>query len=207
MSLRFTHETLTSFAVSAMLTSAFLAPAPNGTSTAASGPQPQAIMNALNGLRASGWAGTQDIPAPNAVAAPQAAASASAVSAPEPILTAAQQKALVTLMATYGHDIALNSGITAALGITKGNDVLTLRQLGVNAHPFGHIYIPLPDGGFMLIFNNRVAPASYRLDANLKLIAAVSKNGNEAPVVIPVPDAERSVHTELTFWADVADNP
>jgi hypothetical protein len=205
MSLRISHETLTSLAVSAMLTSAFLAPAPNGISAAAAGPQPQIIMNALSGLRASGWAGTQEIIDPAAVGAPQSAASASADSTPKSILTAEQQKKLTTLMASFGHDVTLMQIITHALGLTKGSETLTPRQLSVNGHPDIHTYIPLSDGGFLIMLAGIDTAWSYRLDAGFTLIAAVSKNTGQAPTVFPIPDAERNVQTEIIYWAGVAD--
>ena len=207
MDMNRTHEALMSLAVSAMLTSAFLASAPSGTNLASAGPQSQAIMNALSSLRASDWAGAQEITVPTAVTELQSADPAHAASASKTILTADQQKILLNLRDAHGHDVALSSAVTAALGISKGAEVLTLRQLTINAHPNLHVYIPLPDGGFMLSFVDDVAASSYRLDANFKLLAAVSKKTGEAPIVIPMPDAERNAQTELAYWAAVADNP
>ena len=204
MALRLTHETLTSFAVSAMLTSAFLAASPTIAIEASAGPQPQIIMNALSSMHASGWAGTQEMMPPVDVAVSQSA-SAEPTSAGKPILSADQQKKLLALMAAHGQDEPLDPAGTAALGISKGNEVLTLRQLGVNT-PLGvHGYIPLPDGGLMLGFSDETASSNYRLDANLRLIAAISMSTKQAPIAIPMPDAERNVQTELTFWAALAD--
>jgi hypothetical protein len=138
---------------------------------------------------------------PGVVGAPQSAA---ASDAPGQILTADRQRKLMALRETHGHDVALGSRVTAALGISKGDEVLTLRQLTFGKHPIFHSYIPLPDGGVMLVFVDAAAAWSYRLNARLMLIAAVSANGG-APIVIPTPDAERNVQTELAFWAALAD--
>ena len=123
----------------------------------------------------------------------------------EPTLTAAQQKKLATLMATYGLDSALSQRVTAALGLSKGDEVLTLRQLTSKADPNLHSYIPLPDGGVLLIFVDSTAAWDYRLDTNLKLVAAVSAVSGRPLVVIPISDAERNVQVELEYWAAVAD--
>jgi hypothetical protein len=201
MNLRFTHETLTSFAVSAMLTSAFLASAPNGMIAAGAGPQPQSIMNALNGLHASGWTGTQDLMAPSDVAMPQSAAAVPAASAPAVTLTPERKVKLAKLMETYGVTMELNAAVTLALGLTHGNEVLTLRELGSRKT---HFYTPLPDGGLLLIY---LAPQAhdYRVDANLNLIGGVIKDIDVAPIIIPTEEAERNVQIELEYWAALAD--
>jgi len=109
-------------------------------------------------------------------------------------------------MATYGHDTALSPDVTAALGLSKGNELLTPRQLTVNEHPNLHTYIPLSDGGVMLSFRDSVAALCYRLDANLKLMGTgVSKTVGKAPIVIPMSEAERNVRVELAYWAAIAD--
>src|ERR1035437_4943339 len=74
-------------------------------------------------------------------AVPQSSVSAPATSVPKPILTAAPQKKLVALLVTHGLDVALHQSITAALGMSKVNEVLTLRQLTANTHPNLHTYI------------------------------------------------------------------
>jgi hypothetical protein len=132
---------------------------------------------------------------------------------PTPILSTEDQKTLLNLMAIHGHDVALDSSVTAALGLSRGNEVLTLRQLTVTdhdePHDVHHTYIPLADGGVLLIYDDLVkAASSYRLDMNLKLVAAVVIGpGPSAPTVIPVPDAERQAQAELAYWAALANNP
>src|ERR1035437_4268237 len=101
MTFRFTHESLTSLAVSAMLTSAFLAPPSNRASEDAAGPQPQAIMTALDGLRGSGWAGTQELTTSVNVVVPQSAAVAPTSPVRRQALTTEQKKKLETLLAIH----------------------------------------------------------------------------------------------------------
>lgn len=119
-------------------------------------------------------------------------------------LTADQRNTLTMLLANVGHTIALDSVVTAALGLSKGGEILTLRQLTVNGHPNLHTYIPLPDGGVLLSVLDTKGAWACRLDADLKLITAVFKLPDHAPVVIPVSDAERNVQAELAYWAAVA---
>jgi hypothetical protein len=49
MDIRFAQQALISFAMSALLTSIFVASAPDDTSAAGAGPQPQAIVLAASG--------------------------------------------------------------------------------------------------------------------------------------------------------------
>jgi hypothetical protein len=178
MNLGHFHEKLTSLAVSVVLTSAFLASPPRAVSATGSAE----------------------------VGAPQSAAAASSEHAVRRSLTPDQQRKLAELMTAHGHDVAMSALVTAALGIGKDGEVLTMRQLTVNEHPNLHTYIPLSDGGFWLSFVDTAASWNYRVDANFRLIGAVRMDGR-MPVVIPRPDAELSVQTEIAYWADVADNP
>lgn len=127
---------------------------------------------------------------------------------PKLVLTADQQKKLAKLRVEHGLDVALSLPVTAALGIGKSDEVQTLRELVVNTHPGIHGYIPLLDGGILFFFFDDFGAevvCSYRVDAKQKLIAAVSKKSDQAPVVIPIPDADRNVQIELSFWASLAD--
>ena len=126
-------------------------------------------------------------------------------SIPAPAWTAAQQKRIATLMSTYGKVGPLNTDVTAAFGLSKGNEVLSARQLAYIEPPFIHAYFSLPDGSVLFVFRDSVTTRYYHLDANLTLIAAVSKSPGQAPVVISSPDAERNAAAELRYWAVFAD--
>jgi hypothetical protein len=56
----------------------------------------------------------------------------------------------------------------------------------------------------MLSFADTSVARSYRLDANLRLVAAISMKRGQSPVVIPMSDAENNVKVELAYWAAVA---
>lgn len=132
-----------------------------------------------------------------------AAVAIQAAPTPGPTLSSDQQKAIAALMALHGRDIPLNASVTFALGLSKKGEVLTLRQVTINAHPVLHGYVPLPDGGLLLMIDDQVLPIDYRLDANLKLLAAVSMKG-DAPVVVSVSDAQDGVNAEISYWAGIA---
>jgi hypothetical protein len=122
------------------------------------------------------------------------------------VLTADQQKKIAALLATYGKDVALRSAVTAALGVSKGDEVLTLRQLtATETTHLLHAYIPLPSGGVLIGLFDQATYWNYRLDEHLKLIAAVSKQVGQPPVVIPMSDAQDKIQIELSYWTAVAD--
>ena len=114
------------------------------------------------------------------------------------VLTADQQKKIAALLATCGKDVALRSAVTAALGVSKGDEVLTLRQLtATETRTYSTLYVPLPSGGVLIGLFDQATYWNYRLDENLKLIAAVSKQVGQPPVVIPMSDAR--IRFKLNF--------
>ena len=124
------------------------------------------------------------------------------------LLTPAEQQILLKLMDAHGHELMLSQDVTVLLGISKGNEVVIRRQLAVNEHPQIHAYIPLADGGVMLGFSDGVTAYSYRLDASQKLVAAVSKKGDQPAAAMPMADTGPNAEAELKYWAAVADaNP
>jgi hypothetical protein len=108
---------------------------------------------------------------------------------------------------TYAKEQPVNSVVTAALGITTGDTVLRARSLTYTVGPLLHGYVPLPNGGLLIVLHNDNAKVIwfYRLEANLKLVAAISRETSQLPVVIPPAEAERNVAVELKFWSAVAD--
>jgi hypothetical protein len=199
------HDRLLSFAVSAMITASFLATAPAVTINAAAGPQPAALMNAMEGLRNSGWHGMTNMVMPAPVIAPRTSTPAPAADE-APALTDAQVKILAKLLVDYGHDTALGSNVTSALGITAPGATITVRQIST---PFdGHLaraFHILSDGGFLVAAVSAGNARTYRANAKQELVAAVDTKTGQAPVVIPVADAQRELKAELAFWAATAD--
>jgi len=85
--------------------------------------------------------------------------------------------------------------------------VLRARALTYTVGPLEHGYVPLPDGGFLLVLHDDDSKVIwfYRMEANLKLVVAISREKSQSPVVLPAVNAERNVATEFQFWASVAD--
>lgn len=201
------HDRLISFAVSAMITTSFLATAPvPGAMTAAAGPQPAAVMNALEGLRAAGWEGLQNAALPTPAVAPKNTPSAP-TAAENFTLTDIQIQKLLKLTIDHGHDITIDQSVTAALGLTGPGESLTVRQVHVITNPqLGHAFQKaMKDDGYLF---GTVYPDSfrvYRTNANQELMGAVEKHPNQVPVVIPVADAQQQLQVELAYWGTIAD--
>ena len=115
------------------------------------------------------------------------------------VFTTEQQNKLAKWMSEYGKKMTLASNVTAAVGITKHGQSLTINELGYERSTIKHIYMILPNGGFLIGVDTPVAAYVYRLDANFKLIAAV-KNVSGKLSVIPAADAKRGVDVEINDW-------
>ncbi len=208
MNARSIHAQLISFAASAMFSSAVLMAAPHGTIDAAAGPQPQAVVNALNALRSGGFAGLKDVSVPDAVSAPMSAPAAAQAPAEAPApLSPAQIAKLHALTASYGHDSPIDKSVTDALDLTTGADILTLREL-TTPHPDKSVNVIsfLPNSENILVaFQDNIAIYIYKVTPDFKLIAAIRKVYDGLPVVIPFAEAQADARTQLEYWAQVAD--
>lgn len=203
------HDRLISFAVSAMITTSFLAtapaPAPDAI-TAAAGPQPAAVMNALEGLRAAGWSGLQNAALPAPALVPKTAPSAPAA-AVNPPLSDIQIQKLLKLTIDHGHDIDIDVSVTAALGLTAPGEILNVRQVSITVNPQLHRAFQkiMSDGGYLFGAGSPDSFRAYRTNAKQELIAAVEKNSNQAPVVVPIVEAQQQLKVEAAYWGMVAD--
>ena len=120
-------------------------------------------------------------------------------------LTTSQQKTLAKGLLTEGQDVAISPEVTAALGLTKGNETLTLRELAnTDTHGLAHIYSRLPDGGVLVSYLHDDASWNYRYDGNMNFVAGVEKKAGEAPVAIPSGTAAASGAAELGYWGEYA---
>jgi len=199
-----------SFAVSAMLTSTFLATAPNpGIVSAAAGPQPAAIAALLDGARAAGFAGMKDVPAPAAVAAPEPAANKPAAIAAAPALTPLQIQKLRNLATgPNGHLGHLRPAISSALGVGPNDrdSIFPSFTATDDQKPLSYQIMLLPDSGYIVGRNENGTVLIFRLDANLRLLGAVTvKSITDTPTAIPSSDAERLLALDLVTWGQIAD--
>jgi hypothetical protein len=201
------HHRLFSIAVSAMLTSAFLATAPGTTISAAAAPQPQALMQAFDGLRNAGFKGLSNVALPPPTTAPT-------FSTPVPVdpagagLTDNQLKKLDGFMPKFGLDVTLVKMVSDALGITHGAETLTIRELAIGDAPNPkHAFSRIASGGYLYILATSADARSYYIDTNQSLIAAVVVPANSTtPVAIPVALAQTQLKDEFAFWAKTVGN-
>lgn len=189
---------LISFAVSAMLTSAFLSTAPSSFITAGAGPQPMAILNAI---RAEGWHGAQGVELPTPAAEPASAAPLASV--PAKPLSEEQLQKICKWIADHGSVSTDIKKLTDALGLTKNDEKLTLP--GMSTHDAENvIYIIqiLNDGkGYVVADVNHELFHVYWVDKNLDLVSAVSMIKGQTPAAMPIKDAAAGINHDLAFWA------
>lgn len=205
-----TNDRLISFAISMMLTSAFLSTAPEGIISASAGPAApgQAITNALNGLQASGWHGASELAIPVPVNMPLSATTGKKETPlPAPITEAQLRKVLIDLSRT-GAEVAINPLYATHLGLSKDGNYVQIRQLALeddNAIQYG--FALLKDGsGYYLDKGprggNRVA---FHLDENMRIVTAIAINSAKEVTPLPLPDAESKLREVLATWAEYAD--
>ena len=201
------HEKLVSFAVSAMISSAFLSTAPGPVMTAAAGLPPQAVLQAVQALHSAGFQGTANMALPSPAAAPLAVSFNPTTTGP--ILTDAHLKKYDGWFTQYGVDITLVKPATDALGLTAGPQTLKVRELVLDTKaPLAkHAMARIPERGGLIFI--RVTPdgsRSYVANDKQELVSAIfmSVDGG-GPVVLAAADAQKQLVDELTFWAKSAD--
>lgn len=199
------QDRLFSLAASLMVTASVLATAPAPVISAASGPQPQALINALTGLRAAGFRLDPRL----VLSAPASTPAAAVPSAPPdqagPKLTAEQVKRILAFSAAQGHEQLMDKRLTDALGLTSGSGTLTLHEIGLEL-PSKEVvgFYALPDGGYLLASVRNGVNYGYRTDKDFNLIAAASRIEGAPALVIPRAEAQKGLDTALTTWADVS---
>ncbi|MFI5345427.1 MAG: hypothetical protein ACHQ51_03530 [Elusimicrobiota bacterium] len=200
------YDRLVSFIVSAMVTTSFLATAPStAVISAAAGPQPAALLNALEGMRAAGWYGMENALLPAPAAIPQTASAAPAAAAANPLSDIQIQK-LIKLTVDHGHDVTLSHFITNALGVTVPGELLTVRQVSIIVSPeLSRAFQKSKDDGYLFLTITPAGYKVYRTDANEALIAAVEIPPGQGPVAIAVADAQQQLAAEIAYWGAIAD--
>lgn len=200
-----THEHLRSFALSAMLTSAVLATAPEGLIAASAGPNMQAVFAHIQG---SGFPGTAAMPSPAAVNTPHSVAVNTAVQPAAPI--SEQQLRIINKDLEARNKYATLSPEQAGpLGLTKNGEPLTLLFRATHATDgIRHAFFRL-DGNAGYIVGQRTEKGMTlcRVDAKLNLVLAVTYPAGQpgVHVVTPLPEAAKILHYELSAWAGFAD--
>jgi len=128
----------------------------------------------------------------------------------QPPMSADQRKKLAQIVVEHGSDQNLFIPLTIAFGITKANEVLNVRNIGVLDPNFVRTYNPLPNGGLLLFVRFADQPerglASFYFDQDLKLIGAIFVSSQNVLTHIPVENAEQHAQDQLTWWAEYADS-
>lgn len=140
---------------------------------------------------------------------PQTSTPAQAPAMDKTILTDVQLQKLDKDMASYGIPFTFNKAATDALGLTRNNDTLTIRELVMDTkNPLKkHIFARIPDGdGFIFLVAVVGSGRTYVTDSNQQLVAAVLASRTTTPVAIPVAQAQQELKDELAFWSKVADS-
>lgn len=199
-----------SFAISIMLTSAFLSTAPEGMISAGAGPTApgQAISDVLNGLRNSGWHGAADLSVTTPASIPVSAAAYGDTTPPSAPITEVQLRKVLNIMTQSGTEASLIPSVAKSLGLGKNGEKVRIRQLAISddkAIQYG--FALLKDGsGYILDKGPRIGNRiNIHLDENLKIVsAAVINSAGEFARLSPA-EAEARLREVLATWAEYAE--
>jgi hypothetical protein len=125
------------------------------------------------------------------------------------LLTPAQWAKLVKQMDQKGDVRDLPFKIAESLGLTRGSQVMTVRELALEREGYQHgIYRSVDPADTRIILAFRTPEkrwSAFVTDARFGLIAAIVWNAGETPVAWPTAEALPAFRNELTYWSVVAD--
>jgi hypothetical protein len=110
-----------------------------------------------------------------------------------------------------GLSRTLPARVTAQLGLTKGDETLTVLELAVEREGYQHgIYMSPWLGADRLFFifafrNPEKKWMGFAADPHLTLLSAATWNTGETPVTVPVTEAQSVFDNELAYWAVLAE--
>jgi hypothetical protein len=110
-----------------------------------------------------------------------------------------------------GLSRTLPARVTAQLGVTKGDETLTVLELAVEREGYQHgIYMSPWLGADRLFFifafrNPEKKWMGFAADAHLTLLSAATWNTGETPATVPVTEAQSVFDNELAYWAVLAE--
>ncbi len=127
-------------------------------------------------------------------------------------LTATELQTLITLNKTRGLDQEVFPDFAAAMGMTKGNTGVPVRQLAVvmgnntDAVSFGTF--KKERTGYLFVGRNAKGSYAFYVDENLNLLAAAKRSPSNTPATtLPLADAKQDFRDVLSIWARLADSP
>jgi hypothetical protein len=113
-------------------------------------------------------------------------------------------------MSDHGHDSHVDPAIAKALGLTKGKEPLTLRQLTMVENPSADLQIThafqqtTSGGGLLLAVASSDGVRVYRTNAKQELVAAVYEPPRGPLAAIPPAVAQKGLRAELAYWGAIA---
>lgn len=129
------------------------------------------------------------------------------VSASRPI-SDAQFKKLLGDLETNGYVATISAPITTALGLTRPDQTLTVRQDPfIDSEKRSHAFIKLDNGNYLFETTNaeNTLVHTYYVAKDLVLIVAVVAIIHGTISIMPKKDAQKGLEAELKFFSGIAD--
>ena len=124
-------------------------------------------------------------------------------------LDAGQLQKILKHLGEKGITRELPIKVTAQLGLTKGEETLTVREVAFERAGYQHGFyksLKSRDDHLLLAFRTPEKKwTAFLTNSKLKLIAAVSWNAGEMPEVWSGSEAEQAFANELAYWATLAE--
>ncbi len=124
-------------------------------------------------------------------------------------LTPAQWAKIVKRMDAGGDTRVLPFKVAEHLGLTKGTEILTVRELAFEREGYQHgIYrnVDPKDDRVILAFRTPEKRwTAFLTDTRFKLVSAIAWNAGSDPVPWPIGEALPAFNNELTYWSVLAD--
>jgi hypothetical protein len=136
-------------------------------------------------------------------------AQASKAAKADRVLDGQQLRKILKRLDEGGRTRPLPAKVTAALGATKGDETLDVREIAFERAEHEHgFYKSLKPGDDRIILAFRTPEkrwTAFLTNSRLKLVAAVSWNAGETPTPWQGAEAARAFENELAYWAILAD--
>jgi len=138
-----------------------------------------------------------------------AAVGRAAEKADSAILSKAQWAKLVQQMDQKGAVRDLPFKVAESLGLTKGSQVMTVRELAFEREGYQHgIYRSVDPADTRVILAFRTPEkrwSAFVTDSRFGLVAAIAWNAGDPPVAWPNAEALPAFRNELAYWSVIAD--
>jgi hypothetical protein len=125
---------------------------------------------------------------------------------PERPLSDADLDRINKTIAERGNEIRLNREVTSQLGVTKGDELLLSRGIGVKDGSGDiHEFEPLADDkGYLILKLSPALNTIYWVNKDFVLTAALSRVPGAPSQELPLAEAKSGVARELAYWAAFA---